>query len=276
MSADERNKGQSESSRLLRDAERLKRTVEATEAEIKRTHKKTAAASVGRHVTSMHDAGVRAWAGASWLWSNVLVPIATHRWVGAVFRWYGRQWRKFVYRRDADGDPQFSKARASAMVVGTAVALWYLPAFIFGTIGFVWDSVWMATTYRSNETWYLGKSQELDYVNNVFSAQGCASVNCSDQTSIYFRIEPSLAHHLWSLVRNRNIFFPDFVAAGIQNDVNKCQVIAYGARWKFLVRNWDMYPQILAVDCIPVTEGEIEAIERALRVPAEGNAVNSR
>ena len=268
MSADERTKGDSDSSRLLRDAERLKRTVEATEDEIRRTHKKTAAASVGRHVTSMHDAGLRAFAGARWLWSDVLVPIATHRWVGAVFRWYGRLWRKVAYRRDADGDPQLSKSRASAMVAGTLVALWFLPAFVAGTLGFVWDLGWMATTYRSNETWYLGKSEELDYINNVFSAQGCASVNCTDQTSIYFRIEPSLAHHLWSLVRNRNIFFPEFVAAGIQNDVNKCHVSAYGARWKLLVRNWGMYPQILSVECVPVTEGEIESVERALRAPA--------
>ena len=92
-----------------------------------------------------------------------------------------------------------------------------------------------------------------------------SSVNCTDQSSIYFRIKPSLAHDIWSLVRNHNVFFPDFVAAGIQNDVNKCHVIAYGARHRFFVRNWNMYPQILAVQCVPVTEAEIESIERALR-----------
>jgi len=270
MNADDRAKGPSDSEQLLREAERLQRTVEATEDSLRRKHKATAAAGVGRQVTSLQNAFAQAVAGGRWFWSNMLVPVATHRWVGAVFRWYGRLWRKVVYRHDADGDPQLSKRRASAMVVGTAVALWFLPAFIGGVVGFVWDTTWMATTYRSNETWYLGKSQELDYVNNVFSAQGCESVNCTDQTSIYFRIEPSLAHHLWSLVRNRNIFFPEFVAAGIQNDVNKCHVIAYGARWKVLVRNWDMYPQILAVDCVPVTESEIEIIERALRaLPAQ-------
>jgi hypothetical protein len=267
MGADERSNERSDSEQLLRSAERLQRSVAASDEALKRKQKATAAASVTRHVTSMHDGLLRTVAGARWFWSNLLVPVVTHRWLGAAFRWYGRLWRRFVYRRDADGDPQLSKARAGTMVVGTGIVLWFLPAFIVGTIGFVWDVTWMATTYRSNETWYLGKSEELDYVNNVFSAQGCDSVNCSDQTSIYFRIEPSLAHHLWSLVRNRNIFFPEFVAAGIQNDVNKCHVIAYGARWKFLVRNWDLYPQILAVECVPVTENEIEAIERALRVP---------
>jgi hypothetical protein len=265
MSADDRSKGQSDSEQLLREAERLRRTVEASEEALRRKHKATASASVGRHVTSMHGALVQAVAGARWFWSNLLVPVVTHRWVGALFRWYGRLWHGAVYRPDGDGDLQLSKSRAGAMVVGTGIALWFLPAFVAGLIGFVWDSAWMATTYRSSETWYLGKSQELDYVNNVFSAQGCDSVNCTDQTSVYFRIEPSLAHHLWSLARNRNVFFPEFVAAGIQNDVNKCRVIAYGARWKLLVRNWDMYPQILAVDCIPVTEDEIEAIEQALR-----------
>jgi hypothetical protein len=157
--------------------------------------------------------------------------------------------------------------RSSRRAARAAVALWFLPAFVGGVFEVVWDTAWMTTTYRADETWYLGKSQELDHINNVFSAQGCASVNCTDQTSIYFRIKPSLAHHVWSLVRNHNIFFPEFIAAGIQNDVNKCHVIAYGARWKLLVRNWDMYPQILAVACVPVTEEEIESVERALRTP---------
>jgi len=273
MSGDDRTKGQGgspESEQLLRDAERLQRTLQATEDSLRRKHKQTAAAGVERQVTSVHQAFVQTVAAAQWIWANVISPVVTHPWLGALFRWYGRVWRRIVYRLDADGDPQFSKSRAGGMVIATAIALWFLPAFLGGLVELVWDTAWMTTTYHSDETWYLGKSQELDHVNNVFSAQGCASVNCSDQTSIYFRIKPSLAHHVWSLVRNHNVFFPEFIAAGIQNDVNKCHVIAYGARWKLLVRNWDMYPQILAVDCVPVTEGEIEAIERALRaLPAE-------
>jgi hypothetical protein len=267
MSSDDRAKGQSDSEQLLRDAERLQRTLQATEDSLRKKQKATTAAGVGRQVASVHRALVQTVAAAQWLWANVLSPVVTHPWIGAVFRWYGRLWRRAVYRVDADGDAQLSKARAGYMVIGTAVALWFLPAIVSGAVEVVWDSAWMATTYRSDETWYLGKSQELDHVNNVFSAQGCASVNCSDQTSIYFRIKPSLVHHVWSLVRNHNIFFPEFIAAGIQNDVNKCHVVAYGARWRFLIRNWDMYPQILAVQCVPVTEQEIESIERALRAP---------
>jgi hypothetical protein len=269
MSSDDRTKGQSDSERLLRDAERLQRSIEATEESLRKKEKSTVAAGLGRQVTSVHRALVQTVAAAQWLWANVLSPVVMHPWIGAVFRWYGRLWNRAVYRVDADGDPQFSKARAGYMVIGTAVALWFLPAIASGAVEVVWDSAWMATTYRADETWYLGKSQELDHVNNVFSAQGCASVNCTDQTSIYFRIKPSLVHHVWSLVRNHNIFFPEFIAAGIQNDVNKCHVVAYGARWRFLVRNWDMYPQILAVQCVPVTEQEIESIERALRTPID-------
>jgi hypothetical protein len=269
MSADDRTKGQGapDSEQLLRDAERLQRTLNATEESRRRKQKQSAAAGVERQVTSVHHAFVRSVAAVQWIWANVVSPVVTHRWLGALFRGYGRLWRRFVYRVDADGDPQFSKSRAGGIVIATAVALWFLPAFLGGVAELVWDTAWMTTTYRSDETWYLGKSQELDHVNNVFSAQGCASVNCSDQTSIYFRIKPSLAHHVWSLVRNHNVFFPEFIAAGIQNDVNKCRVIAYGARWKLLVRNWDMYPQILAVTCVPVTEDEIESVERALRTP---------
>jgi hypothetical protein len=155
--------------------------------------------------------------------------------------------------------------RAGAMVVATLIALWYTPAFLGGALELVWDAAWMATTYRSDQVWYLGRSQEIDAENNVFSAQGCESISCTDQTSIYFRIKPSLAHHLWSFVHNRNVFFPDFVAAGIQNDVNKCHVTGYGVRWKLIVRNSDIYPQILSVACVPVTESEIEAVQPALR-----------
>jgi hypothetical protein len=128
-------------------------------------------------------------AAAQWIWANVISPVVTHPWLGALFRWYGRLWRRIVYSLDADGDPQFSKSRAGGMVIATAIALWFLPAFLGGLVELVWDTAWMTTTYHSDETWYLGKSQELDHVNNVFSAQGCASVNCSDQTSIYFRIK---------------------------------------------------------------------------------------
>jgi hypothetical protein len=138
------------------------------------------------------------------------------------------------------------------------------PALLGLGLELVWDAGRMATSYRSGQTWYLGRSQELDPEGNVFSAQGCESVTCTDQTSIYFRIKPSLAHHVWSLLHNGNIFFPDFVAAAIQNDVNKCTVTGYGSRLKFFVRNWDIYPQILSVECVPVTEGEIEAVKDAL------------
>ena len=265
MSSEDQAKGQGDSERLLREAERLQRSVDATEDALHRRQKATAAAGIGRQVTSLHEALLHAVAAAQWLWTNVIAPVVAHPWLGGLFRWYGRLWKRVVYRADADGEPQFKKGRAGWMVIGTGVALWFLPAFVTGAAELVWDTTWMATTYRSDEIWYLGKSQELDHVNNVFSAQGCASVNCTDQSSIYFRIKPSLAHHIWSLVRNHNVFFPDFVAAGIQNDVNKCHVIAYGARHRFFVRNWNMYPQILAVQCVPVTEAEIESIERALR-----------
>ena len=256
-----------ETDELLQEARRLQRNVEAAEQALRRKQKHSAAGQIERHVTGLHQTALQVLAGLKWIYSRVLAPLATHRWVRALLRAYQRLWSKMVYTVDADGDRVFSKGRAGAMIAATLVALWFTPAVLGTLVELVWDTAWMVTSYRSGEVWYLGKSQELDPEGHVFSAQGCGSVSCTDQTSIYFRIKPSLAHHIWSLVRNRNVFFPEFVAAGIQNDVNKCNVTAYGARWNLLVRNWDIYPQILSVDCIPVTEAEIEAARQSLRAP---------
>ena len=271
MGSDERVKSgatpQQESEELLQEARRLQRSVEATEQAQRRKQKHSTAGQVEQHVTSLHQGTLKAIAGLKWFYGHLLAPLATHRWVRALLRSYRRLWTKVVYTLDSDGDPVLSKSRAAGMIAATLVALWFTPAVLGALLELVWDTAWMATSYRSGEIWYLGKSQELDPEGHVFSAQGCVSVSCTDQTSIYFRIKPSIAHHIWSLVRNHNIFFPEFVAAGIQNDVNKCHVTAYGARWNLLVRNWDIYPQILSVDCIPVTEREIEAIQQSLRAP---------
>jgi hypothetical protein len=253
-----------ESDALLEEAERLKRSVEALERTRRRAEKHSTGGRAARTVAGTHETLLQGTAGVRWLYTRIVRPVATHPWAGAPFRWYGRLWRKLVYRVDADGDRLFGPRRAGTMLLATAAALWRAPAVLGSAAELVGDATWKAFSYRSGETWYLGKSQEIDPEGNVFSAQGCASVSCSDQTSIYFRIKPSVAHHVWSLVRNGNVFFPDFVAAGIQNDVNKCEVTTYGARWKLLVRNWDMYPQILSVDCVPLTEREIEAVQQAL------------
>lgn len=248
---------------LLKKAEKLKARTAANEKNRRRKNKNSTIGQAQKHITDVHKTYTATIGTIGWLYENVISPVVTHPWFGKPFQWYRALWERAVFIEDADGDFAFSKKRAGSMVIATLVALYLLPAFIGGTVEFAWDTGRMATTYKYQETWYLGKSQEIDAQGNVFSAQGCESIRCSDQTSIYFRIKPSLAHHMWSLYHNGNVFFPDFVAAGIQNDINKCQVTGYGVRWKFLVRNWDVYPQILSVDCSPLTEDEIKQADEA-------------
>ena len=244
---------------LLQKAQKIKERSEAARKSRKQKQKNSKFGKTQKQIEDIHETYTEVTGTIGWLFSNIIEPVITHPWVRAPFGFYKELWSKVVHIEDKDGDITFSKRRAGTMVLCTLAFLWLLPTLISGTAEFVWDSARMATTYKKDEIWYLGKSQEIHPDSNVFSAQGCESIHCSDQTSIYFRIKPSLAHHLWSLYHNGNIFFPDFVSAGIQNDINRCKVTGYGVRWKFLVRNWDVYPQILSVDCAPVTEGEIEA-----------------
>src|SRR5690606_4846971 len=122
------------------------------------------------------------------------------RWTGAPFRLYGRIWKSAVYTDpDGDGEENFSKKRAVMMIGATLFFLYLLPGILAGTVEFATDTTRMLISYEEDEVWYLGKSQEIDPAGNIFTAQGCATIECSDQTSIYFRIKPSLAHHIWSL-----------------------------------------------------------------------------
>ncbi|MGH1375219.1 MAG: hypothetical protein ACRBCK_02625 [Alphaproteobacteria bacterium] len=250
---------------LLRKAKRIKERTKSVRQSTKEKQHDTGFHEAQKHISDIHKTYTQVTGTIGWIYNNVIYPVITHPWAGKPFQWYRALWNIVVYVPTNDNDTIFSKQRAGLLVLGTLTFLWMLPAIFNGTVEFVWDTSRMATTYKSKEVWYLGKSQEIDPAGNIFSAQGCESVECSDQTSIYFRIKPSLAHHLWSMYHNGNVFFPDYVAAGIQNDINKCEVTGYGVRWKFLVRNWDVYPQILAVNCTPLTEDDIKGAQGALQ-----------
>ena len=241
---------------LLKRAEELKKRAQR----IHKTGQKKSRSVISEtqeQITEIHTTFSQIKATITWLYRTFIYPVITHPWLGKPFVAYRNLWNRVVYIEKDENPKFFSRKRAGLMVVATIIFLKLLPLILSTAYEFVYDSSRMLTSYKSKEIWYLGKSQEIDPEGNVFSAQGCATIECSDQTSIYFRIKPSLAHHLWSLFHNQNLFFPDFVAAGIQNDINKCTVTGYGSRSKFIVRNWDVYPQILSVNCIPLTEENI-------------------
>ncbi|MCB9974689.1 MAG: hypothetical protein H6856_03540 [Rhodospirillales bacterium] len=254
---------------LLARARKLQQQSESLSEKKRLKEKRSTVGQISRQVSDTVETYNQVTGTIGWLYQNVFYPVATHPWAGAPFRLYRKIWNNVVYEVDKDGDRIFVKKRGGIMVLCTLAFLWMLPGILWVTTELLWDSSRMLTNYHRNEILYLGKSQEIDPIGNIFSAQGCEQIRCTDQTSIYFRIKPSLAHHIWSLWHNGNIFFPDFVTAGIQNDINKCTVTSYGSRGKFIMRNWDIYPQILALDCVPVSEADIKAFE-ADHNPEEG------
>ncbi len=239
---------------LLSKAKKLRDRSDNAQKSNKEQRESSAFHEASRHISDMHKTYTQVTGTIGWLYTNIISPVINHPWIGKPFQWYRALWERIVYTKEN----QFSKRRAGILVLATIAFVWTVPSLLNGTVEFIWDTGRMAVSYKKDEIWYLGKSQEIDAAGNIFSAQGCESVQCSDQTSIYFRIKPSLAHHIWSFYHNGNVFFPDYVAAGIQNDINKCEVTGYGVRWKFLVRNWDVYPQILSVNCTPLTEKDIK------------------
>ncbi len=243
---------------LLQRAEKLQREAEAADKASSKKRKAVMGGAQG-HIEDIHETVVQVKGTIGWIYRHIIEPVVTHPWVRKPFLWYRKLWIAVVYKEGAEeGEEIFSKERAGLMVLFTLICLRLLPFFLSGAAEFVWDGSRMLMSYEEKQVWYLGKSQEIDPEGNVFSAQGCASIECSDQTSMYFRIKPSLMHHLWSLYHNQNMFFPDFVSGGIQNDINKCLVTGYGGRSKYLVRNWDVYPQILSVECAPLTQEDIQ------------------
>jgi hypothetical protein len=248
---------------LLRRAKKLQEQSESVSEKRRLKEKRSGVGQISRQVSDTVETYNQVTGTISWLYANILYPCFSHPWAGAPFRLYRKIWNKCVYSVDKDGDRQFSKKRGGLMVLGTLFFLWILPGIISVTAELVWDTSRMMTSYHKGDVIYLGRSQEIDPKGNIFSAQGCEQIRCTDQTGFYFRIKPSLAHHIWSLWHNGNFFFPDFVTAGIQNDINKCTVTSYGSRGKFIIRNWEIYPQILAVDCVPVSESDIKSFEES-------------
>jgi len=184
-----------------------------------------------------------------WIWSWILWPIwRTWR---AIFFWFLKQYRKLwslsVYKRNKYGTLMLSKTRAGVMLFCTAVFLCLLPFLI----GFTYDCVLYATTAKT-EIFYLHGTQETDVEGNVHSAKGCSRLPCSDEDSTYFRITPSIFNHLWAIFHDGHIFYPDLEASAIPDVVNECHITTYGLRIKFLMRNTNIYPEILRVSCTPV------------------------
>ena len=133
------------------------------------------------------------------------------------------------------------------MVLATAAVLYLVtPVLYFGY------EVGLYAFTQKNETIYLTNAQELDPEGDVHAVRGCEALPCSEANTVYFRVRPTLFTHLHSLLDHGDVFYPDRTASVVAPGVNECQVKSYGVRLKFLMRRWDIYPDLLDAVCQPM------------------------
>lgn len=164
------------------------------------------------------------------------------------WKYYKPLWDKFAYV----GNPKtFSKTRGAATMAGSLVGLWMMYNVSF----FVVDLALYVATARVDEVVYLSNAQEIVPDDNIFSVQGCEAVeageafSCSEDESLYFRIQPTTFAQVWSVVNRGNFFYPDYIAAPIAPGWQKCVITSYGFRMKTMIRRWEIYPELLSARC---------------------------
>jgi hypothetical protein len=184
--------------------------------------------------------------GLAWFWENLLRPVMrTLFWrpLKYLLRKYRLLWDRVVYLKSG----HFSRLRAGLMVTATIAAIYVIPQL---TLFLLHAGLFLATAKR--ETVYLTQSQEIYPDHDVHSVKGCEELPCTEQSSIYYRVRPYSFHHAWSLVKRGTLFYPDFVAATVPPGVSRCTTLSYGLRIKLLMRQWDLYPDLLDAVCEPV------------------------
>ncbi len=145
------------------------------------------------------------------------------------------------------------RPRAGVFLTASLVFAWFIlvPALVF-----LFDVGLYLATVRKDEVVYLTNSQEIIPEENVHSVQGCHSLPCTDENSVYFRIRGTLFNEAWSLVHGHGIFYPDYIAAAVPLSISKCTITTYGLRIKLVMRGMDIYPDVLQTECAPLqTEG---------------------
>lgn len=187
------------------------------------------------------------------IWRTFLAPVwRIVLWLGVGFLWnnYHKVWNRFAYTV-VDGQRVFSRKRGTYTLLGTILTLW----FAVSIASFVWHTALYMSTARVDEVVYLSNAQEITPEENLFSVQGCEATvagenfSCSEDESLYFRIEPTEFAHVWSLFNRGGFFYPDYIAAPIAPGWQKCVITSYGFRMKTMIRRWEVYPSLLSARC---------------------------
>lgn len=179
---------------------------------------------------------------AHWVWDTLLRPVSrplaiAWKWL---FRRYMTLWDRVVYTSEG----YFSKVRAGVLLASTLAFVWALPHILL----FVGQATLFAATAQ-RETIFLTQAQEILPEEDIHSVRGCESAVCDADNSVYFRVRPTGFNQAWSLLTRGTVFLPDYVTSPVAPGVNRCDVLSYGIRVKTLMRNWDVYPDLLSAKC---------------------------
>ena len=201
----------------------------------------------------LHSFGAQVTASMLMVWRKVFLPIWNVFYMlgfGLIWNNYMKVWKRFAYTGEGE-NRVFSKKRGVYTLSTTLFLLW----FSVSIFSFVWHTTLYFTTARVDEIVYLSNAQEIAPDDNIFSVQGCEAVttnenfSCSEDESLYFRIEPTGFAHAWSMVTRWNFFYPDYIAAPIAPGWQKCVITSYGFRMKTMIRRWEIYPTLLSAKC---------------------------
>lgn len=196
---------------------------------------------------------------ALYIWNKFLRPVWNFLYsigVGFFWRQFRKIWDKFAFS-EIDGKKVFSKKKGAAVLLVVGFFLY----FMVNILGILCHTTLYMTTGRVDEVVYLSNAQEVDPENNIFSVQGCEYIanadtnfSCSEEESLYFRIEPSEFAQVWSLLTKGSMFYPDYVAAPIAPGWQQCTITSYGFRIKTMIRRFEIYPELLQARCGPIEE----------------------
>jgi len=246
--------------------DRVRRLREQVNAANRKRKKENAESWVGRtshHVQVLQKFFTSVARVAVWLWWNFGNPFL-NKFTVPVFMfmagWYVRIWNKYVFPKDEFGVEHFSVVRGGKLLVGTVVAAvigWNLLVLSVDATMFV-----LPWTSQHNETVYLFGTTDNSFADDNWSVTGCeiqagaSDFECSNEDTLYYRIQPNLFNYLWNVSWHGwnpfALFLPEVVGAPVAPGWNECRISAYGIRWKLLVRNLQWYVNLLATDCKPI------------------------
>ena len=174
------------------------------------------------------------------VWSLIKAPtLFVYEKLSRLFHWYKKLWIRFTHNKYQE----FVYRRGVIMATATLAAVIIIPA----AVGVVLQTGYYLATYKK-ESIYLIQSEEIYPDDNIWAVRGCYNKNCDSDTSLYYRIRPSLFHHLWSIGHNGSIFLPDTIGSSVPTGLTRCEVVSYGIRARVLM-TFHIYPSILKITC---------------------------